>query len=62
MRRHSSHMTPIVWLACLAVEAPPTSVYRVHIQAASITEIDWYDDGSAILRTLNETAHLRSLD
>jgi len=44
-----------------AIDAPLSSVYRLHIAAASITEIDWYADGPAVLRTLNETAHLRSL-
>ncbi|MDQ1682079.1 MAG: ribonuclease / adenosylcobalamin/alpha-ribazole phosphatase [Frankiaceae bacterium] len=57
-----AHVTPIMTLACLAMDAPLEAVYRLHIEAASITEIDWYADGPAILRTLNETAHLRSLD
>ncbi len=56
-----SHVTPIKTLANLAMDAPLSSVYRLHIEAASITEIDWYADGPAVLRTLNETAHLRSL-
>ena len=57
-----SHVTPIKSLAGLALDAPVVSLYRLHIEAASITEIDWYADGPAVLRTLNETAHLRALD
>ncbi|MDQ1725987.1 MAG: ribonuclease / adenosylcobalamin/alpha-ribazole phosphatase [Frankiaceae bacterium] len=56
-----SHVTPIKTLANLAMDAPLSSVYRLHIEAASITEMDWYADGPAVLRVLNETAHLRSL-
>ena len=56
-----SHVTPIKTLACLAMTAPLSAVYRLHIEAASITEIDWYADGPAVLRVLNETAHLRGL-
>ena len=56
-----SHVTPIKSLACIAMDVPVSGVYRLHIEAASITEIDWYADGPAVLRRLNETAHLRDL-
>ncbi|MDQ1679417.1 MAG: ribonuclease / adenosylcobalamin/alpha-ribazole phosphatase, partial [Frankiaceae bacterium] len=53
-----SHATPITLLACLALDAPLTSLYRVQVAPASITEIDWYADGPAVLRSLNATEHL----
>jgi probable phosphoglycerate mutase len=53
-----SHSTPITLLACLALEAPLASLYRLQIAPASVTEIDWYADGPAVLRTMNATEHL----
>jgi broad specificity phosphatase PhoE/ribonuclease HI len=53
-----SHVTPIKVLAQLSVEAPPTALYRLHLDLASLTEIDWYADGPAVLRRFNDTAHL----
>ena len=53
-----SHVTPIKTLARLAVQAPPAALYRLHVDSASLTEIDWYADGPAVLRRFNDTAHL----
>ena len=53
-----SHVTPIKTLARLALQAPPSALYRMHIDSASISEIDWHADGPAVLRRLNDTAHL----
>ncbi len=54
-----SHVTPIKALACRALLAPPAAMFRMHLDVASLTEIDWYADGPAVLRSLNDTAHLR---
>jgi ribonuclease H / adenosylcobalamin/alpha-ribazole phosphatase len=54
-----SHVTPIKALACRALLAPPAALFRMHLDVASLTEIDWYADGPAVLRSLNDTAHLR---
>ena len=54
-----SHVTPIKTLACRALLAPPAALFRIHLDVASLTEIDWFADGPALLRSLNDTAHLR---
>lgn len=54
-----SHVTPIKTLACRAMLAPPATMFRIHLDVASLCEIHWYADGPAIVRSLNDTAHLR---
>jgi probable phosphoglycerate mutase len=56
-----SHVTPIKTLVRLALEAPMTSLYRMHLDLAAISEIAWYADGPAVLRSYNETFHLETL-
>ena len=62
-RRHTvvvvSHVTPIKTLACRAILAPPAALFRIHLDVASVCEIDWFADGPALVRSLNDTAHLR---
>jgi probable phosphoglycerate mutase len=48
-----THTTPIKTLVRLALNAPPEALYRMHLDLASLTEIDWYSDGPAVLRSLN---------
>jgi len=52
-----SHVTPIKTLVRLALEAPPGTLYRMHLDLVSISEIDWYADGPAVVRRLNDTCH-----
>jgi ribonuclease H / adenosylcobalamin/alpha-ribazole phosphatase len=54
-----SHVTPIKTLACRAMLAPPAAMYRIHLDVASLCEIAWFSDGPAVVRSLNDTAHLR---
>jgi ribonuclease H / adenosylcobalamin/alpha-ribazole phosphatase len=54
-----THVTPIKLLVRLVLEAPPSSVYRMHLDVASLTAIDWYADGPGVMRTFNDTGHLR---
>jgi broad specificity phosphatase PhoE len=54
-----SHVTPIKTLVAAALLAPPTALYRMHLDVAALCEIDWYADGPAVLRSFNDTAHLR---
>jgi len=54
-----SHVTPIKAIACRAMLAPPAAMFRIHLDVASLTEIDWFADGPVLLRSLNDTAHLR---
>jgi len=57
-----SHVTPIKTLVRLALEAPPEALYRMHLDPGGLSTVDWYADGPAVVRLLNDTAHLSSLD
>ncbi|MCX4752550.1 bifunctional RNase H/acid phosphatase [Kitasatospora purpeofusca] len=54
-----SHVSPIKTLVRLALGAPPDSLYRMELSAASICAVQYYADGNASLRLLNDTGHLR---
>ncbi len=54
-----SHVTPIKTIVCRALLAPPAALFRMHLDVASISEADWFEDGPVLLRSLNDTAHLR---
>jgi ribonuclease H / adenosylcobalamin/alpha-ribazole phosphatase len=54
-----SHVTPIKTLVCRALLAPPEAMFRMNLDVASLTRIDCHDNGSAVLRSLNDTAHLQ---
>jgi ribonuclease H / adenosylcobalamin/alpha-ribazole phosphatase len=53
-----SHVTPIKTLVCRALLAPPEAMFRMNLDVASLCHIDCYDNGSAVLRSLNDTSHL----
>ncbi|PZS32427.1 MAG: bifunctional RNase H/acid phosphatase [Pseudonocardiales bacterium] len=55
-----SHVTPIKTLLRLALDAPPHALYRMHLDLAGVSEIDWYADGPAVVKRMNDTAHLHS--
>jgi probable phosphoglycerate mutase len=48
-----SHVTPIKLLIRRALDAPMSALYRMHLELATITTIDWYPDGPAVLRSVN---------
>ncbi|MFD8543804.1 bifunctional RNase H/acid phosphatase [Streptomyces sp. NPDC059649] len=54
-----THVTPIKTLVRLALGAPPESLFRMELSAASLSAVAYYSDGNASLRLLNETSHLR---
>ncbi|MFF4378846.1 bifunctional RNase H/acid phosphatase [Kitasatospora sp. NPDC001547] len=54
-----SHVSPIKTLVRLALGAPPDSMYRMELAAASVCAVQYYADGNASLRLLNDTSHLR---
>ena len=54
-----SHVTPIKTVACRAMLAPPAALFRIQLDVASLCEIDWFADGPAVVRSLNDTSHLR---
>lgn len=53
-----SHVTPIKTLVAAALLAPPAALFRMHLDVAALSEIDWYADGPAVLRSFNDTSHL----
>jgi ribonuclease H / adenosylcobalamin/alpha-ribazole phosphatase len=53
-----SHVTPIKMLVRSALDAPPSSLYRMYLEVSSISEVDWYADGPAVLKLFNDTHHL----
>jgi ribonuclease H / adenosylcobalamin/alpha-ribazole phosphatase len=53
-----SHVTPIKTLVCRALLAPPAALFRLHLDVASLCEVTWFADGPAVVRSLNDTAHL----
>ncbi len=53
-----SHVTPIKTLVRHALLAPPSALYRMHLDVASLSQVDWYADGPAVVRSFNDTAHL----
>ena len=55
-----SHVTPIKTLVRLALDAPPAALYRMHLDVASLSSVDWYADGPAVMRYFNDTHHLRA--
>jgi ribonuclease H / adenosylcobalamin/alpha-ribazole phosphatase len=55
-----SHVTPIKTIVCRALLAPPATLFRILLDVASLSEVDWYADGPAMLRSLNDTAHLHA--
>jgi probable phosphoglycerate mutase len=54
----ATHVTPIKTLVCQALGAPLTAVNRMELSPASLTVIDYYEDGLASVRCVNDIAHL----
>ncbi|MGW6915406.1 bifunctional RNase H/acid phosphatase [Kitasatospora sp. NPDC054939] len=54
-----SHVSPIKTLVRLALGAPPDAMYRMELSAAALCAVQYYADGNASLRLLNDTGHLR---
>ncbi|MEV0263999.1 bifunctional RNase H/acid phosphatase [Streptomyces sp. NPDC050617] len=54
-----THVTPIKTLVRLALGAPPESLFRMELSAASLSAVAYYGDGNASVRLLNDTGHLR---
>jgi len=53
-----SHVTPIKMLVRFALGAPWTSLYRMYLDPASISVIDYFADGPVTLVSYNDNAHL----
>ena len=54
-----THVTPIKTLVRLALEAPPSALFRMELSAACVSAVAYYADGNASVRLVNDTSHLR---
>jgi probable phosphoglycerate mutase len=57
-----SHVTPMKIVLRHALLAPPPAVRRMHLDVACLCEIDWFDEGLGVVRSLNDTGHLQPGD
>jgi broad specificity phosphatase PhoE/ribonuclease HI len=53
-----SHVTPIKTLLRMALDAGPGILYRLHLDLASLSTAEFYPDGVASVRLVNQTAYL----
>ncbi len=53
-----SHVTPIKVLLRIGLDAPAATLFRLHLDIASLSTVDWYADGPASVRLVNDTSHL----
>ncbi|MEV8639164.1 bifunctional RNase H/acid phosphatase [Streptosporangium sp. NPDC051023] len=54
-----SHVTPIKMLMRSALLAPLAALYRMHLDLAALSLIEYYSDGPAVVKAFNDTSHLR---
>ncbi|MEP9391229.1 histidine phosphatase family protein [Gordonia sp. VNQ95] len=54
-----SHVTPIKSLLRHALDVGPQLLFRLHLDLASVSVTEFFPDGGAVVRSVNETAHLR---
>ncbi|AFM17998.1 fructose-2,6-bisphosphatase [Mycolicibacterium chubuense NBB4] len=53
-----SHVTPIKTLLRMALDAGPAILYRLHLDLASLSIAEFYPDGAASVRLVNQTSYL----
>jgi probable phosphoglycerate mutase len=53
-----SHVTPIKSLLRMALDAGPSLLFRLHLDTASLSIAEFYPDGNASVRLVNDTSHL----
>jgi probable phosphoglycerate mutase len=52
-----SHVTPIKMVLRQALVGGPEMLYRLHLDLASLSEVNFYPDGGASVRLVNDTSH-----
>ena len=57
-----SHVTPIKTVLRLALDAGTGILYRMHLDLAALSIAEFYPDGVASVRLLNQTAYLDTLE
>ncbi|TSE01085.1 bifunctional RNase H/acid phosphatase [Skermania sp. ID1734] len=55
-----SHVTPIKTLLQLALDVGPSLLYRLHLDLASLSIAEFYADGAAAVRLVNDTSFLQT--
>lgn len=53
-----SHVTPIKSLLRIGLDCGPALYYRLHLDLASLSIVEFYPDGHASVRLINDSAHL----
>ncbi|HEY0450167.1 bifunctional RNase H/acid phosphatase [Actinophytocola sp.] len=53
-----SHVTPIKSLLRMGLDVGPSLLYRLHLDLASLSIVEFYPDGYASVRLVNDTSHL----
>jgi probable phosphoglycerate mutase len=53
-----SHVTPIKSLIRMGLAAGPSVLFRLHLDLASLSVVEFYPDGHASVRLVNDTCHL----
>lgn len=53
-----SHVTPIKTMLQLALDADSGILYRIHLDLASLSIAEFYPDGKASVRLVNQTDYL----
>ncbi|MBY8847981.1 bifunctional RNase H/acid phosphatase [Saccharothrix longispora] len=54
-----SHVTPIKSLLRMGLDVGPSLLFRLHLDLASLSVVEFYPDGHASVRLVNDTSHLR---
>ncbi|MBA3252106.1 MAG: bifunctional RNase H/acid phosphatase [Geodermatophilaceae bacterium] len=55
-----SHVTPIKLIVAAALGVGPEVMFRFQLDPAGLSAIGWQEDGTAVVRLLNDTSHLPS--
>ncbi|WP_285488412.1 bifunctional RNase H/acid phosphatase [Amycolatopsis taiwanensis] len=53
-----SHVTPIKSFLRLGLDAGPSLLFRMHLDLASLSIVEFYPDGNALVRLVNDVSHL----
>ena len=53
-----SHVTPIKCLLRMALDVGPSLLFRLHLDLAALSVVEFYPDGLASVRLVNDTSHL----
>jgi ribonuclease H / adenosylcobalamin/alpha-ribazole phosphatase len=56
-----THVTPIKLMLRDALDAPMNAIYRLHLDLASLSIIDWFAASPSVVRLMNDTGHLGEL-